>query len=101
LFRWQFVRSERSRGLSVLQESTRRELRRLREVAEARRVVLPEPEECRAIRRRADLTGRELARLIGVAPSTLRCWESGARKARGQLRDRYAAALAILRGEGE
>ena len=86
--------------MTVLHESHRRELRRLREAVAARRVVLPAPQEAKAIRLRADLTGRELAELLGVAASTLACWETGARTPRGHLRDRYAEALAILRGEG-
>lgn len=86
--------------MSVLTESDRKALERVRHLARARAVALPAPAERRAIRHRAGLTGREFAGVLGIAPSTLSNWERDHREPRGAARDLYAKALEILSGDG-
>ncbi|MDH6141008.1 transcriptional regulator with XRE-family HTH domain [Kitasatospora sp. GP30] len=58
---------------------------------------LPNPDERRRIREAAGLSRRELADAIGVTRQAVGHWETGARQTpRGQLLDRYVAALRAL-----
>ncbi len=50
----------------------------------------------RAIREGADISGPELARELGVSPSSLSRWERGLRSPRGDAAKRWAAALRKL-----
>ena len=60
---------------------------------------LPEPAERRAIRQSAGVAVAELAVALGVSEATVYTWETGTRIPSRKARDRYAEALAILRGE--
>lgn len=78
------------------------EFRTLRERVETLR-ALPTPAVCRSLREAAGVGLRELARELGVDPSTLSRWERGlARPGRRdkarRLLDRYVTALDVLRG---
>lgn len=64
-------------------------------------VPLPSREAASFLRRRAGLTQRELAKLVGVRQHTISQWESGARVPRGDLADRYVLALFRLTPEAK
>ena len=55
----------------------------------------------RAVRLAADLSLREVAAQIGVAPSTLSRWENGERRPRGEAALRYAHLLEELGGRNQ
>jgi DNA-binding transcriptional regulator YiaG len=63
--------------------------------SEARR-RLPEPDDCRLLRRRAFITQQEIALVVGVDRATVARWESGARKPRGKQLTRYLSVLDAL-----
>ncbi|MFD3699991.1 helix-turn-helix domain-containing protein [Streptomyces sp. NPDC058646] len=57
---------------------------------------LPSPEERRRLREAADLTHEQVAAAVGVAPATVRSWESGRTDPRGRKRALYARLLLDL-----
>lgn len=66
---------------------------------------LPSPAVARALREAAGISLRELARELGVDPTTLSRWERGlarpGRRDRARaLLERYVAALNLLRSAG-
>ncbi|MGW7027586.1 helix-turn-helix domain-containing protein [Streptomyces xanthophaeus] len=61
---------------------------------------LPSPEERRRLREAADLTHEQVAGVMGVAPATVRSWESGRTDPRGRKRTLYARLLADLGAPG-
>lgn len=72
-------------------------------IAQARRErELPDPATRGSIRRRANLTQRQLAEALGVTRVTVARWEIGTRTPRGDLLDDYLEALQELveRGNG-
>jgi DNA-binding XRE family transcriptional regulator len=82
--------------LSVLTETDRAELLRLRERARA----LPSRRERRAIRIASGIAVDELAAIVGVDPGTIYRWERNLDPNR-RHRDRYAELLEVLRGADE
>ncbi|MET9820762.1 helix-turn-helix domain-containing protein [Streptomyces sp. NPDC006349] len=60
---------------------------------------LPPPRERRRLRETAALTQAQLGTRVGVAPGTVRAWESGRTTPRGRKREAYAKLLATLAGE--
>ena len=65
------------------------------ELARVRR--LTKSGEAAAIRERSGLSLAELARAVGVHPSTLWRWETNGRKPRGEKAARYLATLDALK----
>lgn len=61
---------------------------------------LPSPEERRRLREAADLTHEQVAGVMGVAPATVRSWESGRTDPRGRKRTLYARLLVDLGAPG-
>lgn len=63
---------------------------------------LPDPATRGAIRKRANVTQRQLAEALGVTRVTVARWEIGTRSPRGELLDDYLEALQELveRGNG-
>ncbi|MEU9110169.1 helix-turn-helix domain-containing protein [Streptomyces xanthophaeus] len=61
---------------------------------------LPSPEERRSLREAADLTHEQVAGVMGVAPATVRSWESGRTDPRGRKRTLYARLLVDLGAPG-
>ncbi|MFD9793410.1 helix-turn-helix domain-containing protein [Streptomyces sp. NPDC059070] len=61
---------------------------------------LPEPDERRRLRERANLSKAQVARALSVSPSTVGGWESG-RDPSGETRTRYAYLLDGLRAKLE
>ncbi|MEU9255268.1 helix-turn-helix domain-containing protein [Streptomyces sp. NPDC048270] len=57
---------------------------------------LPAPKERRRLRAAAELTPDQVAKAVGVTPSTVRSWESGRTHPRGRKRELYADFLARL-----
>ncbi|WP_412077052.1 helix-turn-helix domain-containing protein [Streptomyces xanthophaeus] len=57
---------------------------------------LPSPEERRGLREAAGLTHEQVAAVVGVAPGTVRSWESGRTDPRGRKRTEYAQLLLDL-----
>ncbi|MCX4691466.1 helix-turn-helix domain-containing protein [Streptomyces sp. NBC_01408] len=57
---------------------------------------LPSPEERRGLREAAGLTHEQVAAAVGVAPGTVRSWESGRTDPRGRKRTLYAQLLLDL-----
>lgn len=55
--------------------------------------------QARKIRQHANLTRAEVARAVGVDPSTVSRWESGERRPRGTAAIRYAELLRRLSAE--
>lgn len=55
--------------------------------------ALPSPERRRELRERARLSKAQVARALGVSPSTVTGWESGSRDPSGELRAKYAYLL--------
>lgn len=66
----------------------------------AARMALPSPAERRAIRERAGVSQRRLARQLGISSQAVSFWEHGARMPRGALLVRYTDALASLAQAG-
>jgi DNA-binding transcriptional regulator YiaG len=64
----------------------------------ARRRRLPDPAIRRLLREQAGLSQDELAEALGVSRPTVTRWELGQRTPRGDLAERYAAALDLLAG---
>jgi len=62
--------------------------------------TLPEPQTCRALRRAAGVTVREMARTVGVSRQAVEFWESGKRRPSGPNLERYVEALHACRGAG-
>ncbi|MFJ7893487.1 helix-turn-helix domain-containing protein [Streptomyces anthocyanicus] len=60
---------------------------------------LPPPKERRRLRESAALTQPQLATQVGVAPGTVRAWESGRTTPRGRKREAYAKLLKTLAEE--
>jgi transcriptional regulator with XRE-family HTH domain len=60
---------------------------------------LPPPKERRRLRESAALTQPQLATRVGVAPGTVRAWESGRTTPRGRKREAYAKLLKTLAEE--
>lgn len=60
---------------------------------------LPPPQERRRLRESAALTQPQLATQVGVAPGTVRAWESGRTTPRGRKREAYAKLLKTLAEE--
>ena len=70
----------------------------LRELAASRReVVLPPPDQRRALRVLAELLQADIAEVIGTSRVAVTRYESGAREPHGEIRLRYAEALEVLR----
>ncbi|MEV0638892.1 helix-turn-helix domain-containing protein [Streptomyces sp. NPDC050619] len=61
---------------------------------------LPPPKERRRLREARSLTQAQVAARVGVAPSTVRAWETGRTTPRGRNREAYASLLAELASEG-
>lgn len=61
------------------------------------RPTLPTPAECRQIREGAGLTQAVVADAVGVTPQAVALWESGRRRPRGLLFNRYAEAIDAMR----
>ncbi|MFD0456940.1 helix-turn-helix domain-containing protein [Streptomyces violaceoruber] len=59
----------------------------------------PPPKERRRLRESAALTQPQLATQVGVAPGTVRAWESGRTTPRGRKREAYAKLLKTLAEE--
>ncbi len=53
---------------------------------------LPDPEARRALREQAQLSKAQVARALGVSPSTVSAWEAG-RDPAGEVRVKYAYLL--------
>ena len=64
----------------------------------ARRRRLPDPGIRRLLREQAGLSQDELAEVLGVSRPAVTRWELGKRTPRGDLAERYAAALDRLAG---
>ncbi|MFE1201857.1 helix-turn-helix domain-containing protein [Streptomyces sp. NPDC058762] len=62
---------------------------------------LPSPKARRRLREAASLTQTQLAERVGVAPGTVRAWESGRTTPRGRKREAYAKLLKTLAEEEE
>ncbi|WP_031034943.1 helix-turn-helix domain-containing protein [Streptomyces sp. NRRL F-5650] len=60
---------------------------------------LPPPKERRHLRETAALTQAQLGERVGVAPGTVRAWESGRTNPRGRKREAYAKLLETLAEE--
>ncbi|MFJ9670451.1 helix-turn-helix domain-containing protein [Streptomyces sp. MPA0124] len=60
---------------------------------------LPSPKARRRLRETAALTQTQLAERVGVAPGTVRAWESGRTTPRGRKREAYAKLLKTLAEE--
>ncbi|WKX19150.1 MULTISPECIES: helix-turn-helix domain-containing protein [unclassified Streptomyces] len=60
---------------------------------------LPSPKARRRLREAASLTQTQLAERVGVAPGTVRAWESGRTTPRGRKREAYARLLKTLAEE--
>ncbi|MEV8122895.1 helix-turn-helix domain-containing protein [Streptomyces sp. NPDC085944] len=60
---------------------------------------LPSPKARRRLREAASLTQTQLAERVGVAPGTVRAWESGRTTPRGRKREAYAKLLKTLAEE--
>ncbi|MFE5256990.1 sigma factor-like helix-turn-helix DNA-binding protein [Streptomyces coelicoflavus] len=60
---------------------------------------LPPPKARRHLRETAALTQTQLASRVGVAPGTVRAWESGRTTPRGRKREAYAKLLKTLADE--
>ncbi|MFC9470449.1 sigma factor-like helix-turn-helix DNA-binding protein [Streptomyces coelicoflavus] len=60
---------------------------------------LPPPKTRRHLRETAALTQTQLASRVGVAPGTVRAWESGRTTPRGRKREAYAKLLKTLADE--
>lgn len=56
--------------------------------------TLPEPKECRRLRRTQSLTQTQIASRLGVSIETVRDWETGLTTPRGRKRRAYARLLA-------
>ncbi len=69
-------------------------LLRLRKRIELRQ--LPAAEELRAIRLRAGLTQDELAAEVGCSRLAIARYESGGRRPKGELAERYGRVLRVL-----
>lgn len=82
-------------GYPVISETER--LDALRSTVEAR--TLPPVEKRVELRRDAGLSQTELAAHLGVTPQAVSLWETGERTPRGELRERYSAALKALTDE--
>jgi DNA-binding transcriptional regulator YiaG len=78
-----------------------RERDALRDLRQRRAEPLPTPAERRAIREAAGVAVEELAAVVGVSPAAVYTWEVGTRTPGRKVRDKYAAALALLRGDAE
>jgi len=59
---------------------------------------LPEPAQRVALRKRAGLTQKELAEIVGVDRTAIAHWEAGRRNPDGKRLDDYVEALGALRG---
>jgi DNA-binding transcriptional regulator YiaG len=62
----------------------------------AARTGMPDPDECRVIRKEAGVSARELGRLIGVSGEAVCLWERGVRRPSSRHVRQYAEALRIM-----
>ncbi|MFI6690343.1 helix-turn-helix domain-containing protein [Streptomyces sp. NPDC050433] len=62
---------------------------------------LPSPEECRRLRETKAMTERQVAVALGVAPTTVKSWETGRTTPRGRRREAYARLLESYAAELE
>lgn len=58
---------------------------------------LPPPAVREALRVAAAVSRKEIASAVGTTVQTIGRWEAGTRTPRGELLDRYVAALEVLR----
>jgi len=58
--------------------------------------MIPSPPVARAIRLAANVTQGQVAEVVGVHVDTVRSWESGDHRPRGEAGARYAALLRQL-----
>lgn len=63
---------------------------------ERRRRSLPSRPECRLLRLRAGLTQADIAVSIGITAAAVSRYESGKRRPRPKILDRYLAAIQVL-----
>lgn len=59
---------------------------------------LPEPAQRVALRKRAGLTQKEMAEILGVDRTAIAHWEAGRRNPDGKRLDDYAEALEACKG---
>lgn len=77
-------------------------LERLRALAQENRrsmEVLPPPEERRRLRKQANVSQQVMAEVLGISRAAVAFYESGQREPKGNVRQRYADALQVLREE--